>query len=172
MLSNISSIQLIETHGGMSFNERLCSGESYEKWLLHVLNSLGISCYTPNVKEKLKACGHSFFARLQRDILIRLPNSPRRAVLEVKARTKNPFKFDSVDVGLVKTWDSKEFKVTHLAVVQQSDLKVMFTKADEATRKSKWLIRKNQDTCYSIPKDLFETFEQWFNKYAPIYCMK
>lgn len=172
MLSNISNIQLIKTHAEMKFEEKLCSGESYERWLVDVLNSLGISCYTPNVQEKLKACGHSFFARLQRDVLIRLPNSTKRVILEVKSRTKNPFKFDTVDVGLVKTWDAKQFPVTHLAVIRQSDLKVMFTKADEETRKNKWLKRKNNDYCYSIPKNLFGTFEQWFNKYSSIYCVK
>lgn len=172
MLSNNSDVQLIKTHAEMKFEDKLCSGESYERWLVDVLNSLGISCYSPNVQEKLKACDHSFFARLQRDILIRFPNSPRRAILEVKSRTRDPFKFDSVDVGLVKTWDAKEFPVTHLAVVRQSDLEVRFTKADKATRESTWLKRKSKDDCYSVPLNLFGTFEQWFNKYAPFYCRK
>lgn len=149
----------------MSFPQSLVAGESWEQWLVEKLNNeVGISCYRPN-QLALYNCALSIFAKQQRDVHVKIPNTVRRLVVEVKSRNE-PFGYPTIDVGAKRCWDSKMFPVYSLAVICQISQTIKFTPADKETREKSWKVRKNKDVCYSVPRSLFQTFEEWINNHS------
>lgn len=150
----------IRTNIKMGFAQRLEAGESWEEWMVNKLKALGVKAYRPN-QSKLYECDRSIFAKQQRDILIKLLNpSHKRKVAEVKARC-NPFKYQTVDVGSKATWDSKQFPVNFLFVIDQVTKEVRVTSASKDIRGRCWTVRQNKEKCYSVPHDLFISLSDW-----------
>jgi len=134
---------LIIADKNMSYPEYLELGEFWEEVLVRNLNDFNLSAYrpkqnfhTPQDKKRiakglkpLNKFGSSIYSKQQRDILIRIPGSPKRVCLEVKSRVK-PFSYGHIDVGKLSTWAAKEFSVHYLAVIDQITRDTRVTKAD------------------------------------------
>ena len=155
----------IITNSLMTFQERLIAGQSWEKWLVELLNSLGIQAYRPNQNGLYNCKDKTLFTSLQRDIHIKQPNSVKRTILEVKARTNSPFNFKTVDVGMLKAWLAKAFKPAYVAVIDQNSREVKFANADKDYRESDWVIRQSNDEAYSVPKEKFISLEDWIRQF-------
>ncbi|PSB43513.1 hypothetical protein C7B80_23835 [Cyanosarcina cf. burmensis CCALA 770] len=150
----------VKTNSKMNFSQRLEAGESWEEWIVEKLKVFNIKAYRPN-QSKLYECDRSIFAKQQRDIHIKLiAPAYKRKVAEVKAR-RTPFRYTTIDVGSKATWDEKQFPVSYLFVIDQETKEVRVTNASKEIREKCWVVRQNKDKCYSVPRDLFISLNDW-----------
>lgn len=140
----------IVSRPSMGFSSKLELGEYWEEVTARYFNAQGLEAVRPDQDFKYK----SEFTRLQRDLDVWTP-SGRPLVVEVKSR-RGPFQWPTVDVGLVNTWDAKEFEVAALVVIDQETYEAAVTSVGD---RSQWLKRHNHDYCYSVPRAQFGPLE-------------
>ena len=131
---------------GSTFLQRKLCGELWEDLAVRELVALGLSAYRP--KQVFKTPKH--YTLHQRDIHIKIGDTPRRLVVECKSR-RSPFGFASVDIGDTKGWDLKQFPVAAVIVIDSVTGEARTAPGDSSC----WLVRKNKNICYSVPIGLF-----------------
>lgn len=140
---------LLKTKVGMGYGQMLYIGQVWEEILVAYFKAQGLEAkrpYQPELRGKA-------LQKHQRDIDLWTPKGKCLHV-EVKSRMM-PFTYASVDIGSIAKYDSKQFEVAAVVVIDQATNRAGVTSGD----RSGWLQRMSQELSYTVPFSQFSPLQ-------------